>query len=61
MLPALDAGATLALRVWKKLGGELNWAALPVLIELYEVEDPEALIDDLTTLRDQLAASRNAK
>lgn len=58
MLPALEGDARFALRIWQKLGREINWNGLPLLIELYDVQDPEALIDDLTTIQNQLTASR---
>lgn len=58
MLPPLEGNAKFALRIWQKLGREINWNGLPVLIELYDVQDPEALIDDLIAIQDQLSASR---
>lgn len=58
MLPPLEGNAKFAMRIWHKLGREINWNALPVLIELYDVQDPEALIDDLIAIQDQLSASR---
>jgi len=34
--------------------GAINWAALPLLIEIYGVEDIEALHRSLRTIRDHL-------
>jgi uncharacterized protein (DUF2249 family) len=38
------------------MGGQLDWHALPVVMELIGLHDPEPLIDQLVTLRDYKAA-----
>lgn len=42
--------------MWNKLGGELDWAGVVFLCEFHELPDPEALIDDLITIRNCLTA-----
>lgn len=32
----------------------IDWTALPLLVELYDVRDPEELIEKLTTIRNEL-------
>jgi hypothetical protein len=39
-------------RAWNLMGGQVDWTALPILVEMLGVEDPETLIHELTTLRD---------
>jgi hypothetical protein len=41
----------LAIRVWNLMGGELDWAALPVLAEMVGIEDIEQLIVQLAAIR----------
>ncbi len=45
----------MAHEVWNKLGGELDWEGLTFLVELHELSDPEALVDDLITIRNALS------
>ncbi len=37
------------------MGGMLDWSALPVLVDVYGVDDVETLIKQLTTIRDDQA------
>ena len=37
------------------MGGTLDWFALPVLIELYGIDDPETVIITLMALRQELS------
>lgn len=46
-----DADGQLAVRAWNLMGG-LDWSALPLIVELLGVQDPETLILNLTTIRD---------
>lgn len=39
------------------MGGQIDWAALPVVFELIGIEDPAPVIHQLVTLRDH---GRNA-
>lgn len=45
---------TVAFDVWRDMGNELNWSALPVLIDVYDVCDAQALIQDLCAMRDHI-------
>jgi len=40
-----------AVRAWNLMGG-LDWAALPIVLEMLGVEDPEPVIHQLILLRD---------
>lgn len=45
--------SAVAVAIWNAGGNELNWSALPVLCEIYGVEDPENLIAQLLYIRDR--------
>lgn len=47
----MPEGADLARRAWNLMGG-LDWAALPVVVELLGVADPERLVYQLAAIRD---------
>lgn len=53
---------TLALRAWELMGGEINWAALPLIVELLGVDDVRMFVLHLTVIRNhearQAAAGR---
>jgi hypothetical protein len=36
------------------MGGQIDWAALPVIIELYGINDVEVFIAQLAAIRDHL-------
>jgi len=38
--------------VWNLLGGEIDWAGLPVVAELFGITDIELLIKQLALIRD---------
>jgi len=40
------------------LGGELDWTALPILVELLAIQDADTLIRDLLVIRDEQAKKR---
>lgn len=40
------------LDIWNLMGGEINWAALPLLAEMKGVQDIEMLIIGLTAIRE---------
>ena len=50
--------ATRAVDVWNMLGGEINWSALPMLVELLDINDADILIRDLIVIRDVQAKKR---
>jgi len=54
MRPALDAGGELALEVYSFIGG---WEPdrLPLAVGLFDVDDPEALIERLLVIRAEVA------
>jgi len=39
------------LKIWNTCGG-IDWAALPLLAELYGVDDMEILIEELVAIRE---------
>jgi len=39
--------------IWNACNGAIDWAALPILCEIYGVEDPENLIVQLMVIRDR--------
>lgn len=43
------------------MGGEMQWAALPYVVEILGVADPAALIDNLMTVRDVMQARNQDK
>lgn len=45
-------GADIARRAWNLMGGEINWAALPVVAELFGIEDIEPFLMQLVAIRD---------
>ena len=50
--PAIPDSATgLAIRAWNLMGG-FDWAALPTVVDLLGIRDPDILIHQLVTIRD---------
>lgn len=45
----------LAIRAWEMMGGELNWPALPLIVELLVVDDVSIFVTHLCAIRDHLA------
>jgi len=43
----------LATAAWSLMGGRLDWAALPVIVELLGIVDVDILIIQLVALRDR--------
>lgn len=41
-----------ALAIWNLMGGEIDWAALPLLAEMKGVQDIDLVIIGLTAIRD---------
>lgn len=42
------------LQAWGLMGRSLDYAALPVVVEMLDVDDPARLVDSLALLRDGL-------
>lgn len=42
----------LIVRAWNMMNGEVNWAALPVVMAMFGVTDPEPFIVKVLALRD---------
>lgn len=36
------------------MGGQVDWAALPILVEMLGVSDPEAFVHRLAVIRDNM-------
>ena len=53
--------AQLAIQAWNVMGG-IDWAALPLVCEMFGVDDPEKLVRQLCAIRDHKAkgAERSA-
>ena len=47
-----------AVQAWNLMGG-IDWSALPIVIDLLGVSDPEALITQLVAIRDHQNAQGN--
>lgn len=52
--PELDPDNEQAVLLWNCMGGQIAWAALPLLCGLHDVADPEALIARLLVLQDEM-------
>lgn len=50
----------LAITVWNRMGGEIQWAALPWIAEHYGCDDFDALVDLLVCIRAH-GSPRNAQ
>ena len=48
-------GGRLAVQVWNEMGGDFQWAALPLLCEIHGIDDLETLITQLIAIRDTQA------
>jgi len=48
-----------AIRLWNLMGGQIDYQALPLLVEFLGVEDVESVIDGLDTLQDWSRKSRS--
>lgn len=52
--------ARLVRRAWAMMGG-LDWSALPIVIEVLDIEDPEWLIAGLVCVRDHFASKQQTR
>lgn len=59
--PARDLEAEQIVEAWNLMGGEIAWAALPVVCELLDVENPELLIRGLAQIRDHYREVNSAE
>ena len=48
---AADRQTSLAIRAWNVMGG-LDWAALPVVSEMFGISDIDIFVHQLTAIRD---------
>jgi len=46
-------GVAIAIEAWNVMGG-VDWAALPIVLDLLGVSDPELLIRQLLHIRDKM-------
>lgn len=51
----------MSLRLWKEMGNAIDWTALPVLVELYGIDDPEPVIRQLLTIRSVIENERELR
>ena len=42
------------------MGGQIDWAAMPIMVELYDIQDPEIFIGELVAIREHLALQARA-
>lgn len=47
-----DTATVLAVRAWNWMGGQIDWAGLPLVADLLGVDDLEILVEQLAALRD---------
>lgn len=47
-----DTATALAVRAWNWMGGQIDWAGLPLVADLLGVDDLEILVEQLAALRD---------
>ena len=45
-----------AIKAWNVMGGEIQWVALPIFVEMFGVDDVEQFIRDLVTIRENMRA-----
>ena len=50
-------GTAIALQAWNMMGGEIDWVALPIVIELFGIENVPDFVDALITIRNWRAAN----
>lgn len=49
----------LAISAWNLMNGEIDWQALPLMVELLGVDDVSLFVTHLVTIRDQKAKEAN--
>jgi len=40
------------LDAWSLMGGQIDWSALPFLVELYGIRDPDIFLAELVAVRE---------
>lgn len=53
-----DPLTALAVKAWNWMGGEINWAGLPLVADLLGIDDLELLIVQLAAIRDHQRKAR---
>lgn len=41
---------------WNMMGGQIEWAALPVIVEIIGVSDVESMVVDLLRIREHMTS-----
>lgn len=54
---AMSHDARAIIDAWNIMGGQIDWAALPVICEMLSVDDPELMITGLVILREAMRKS----
>jgi hypothetical protein len=44
----------IAIKSWNLMGGQIEWSALPLLCEVYGIDDPDTHIHALVAIRDHV-------
>lgn len=58
--PAAPPVETLGPKVWNMMGGRVEWTAMPLIVDLLGVADPEEMVHDLLIVRDHFDRLRAA-
>jgi len=48
-----DPELNMALNVWDLMDSRIDWVAMPIIVEIEGIQDPELLIVQLKAIRDQ--------
>jgi hypothetical protein len=55
-VPAVEPEVSAAREAWYLMGGRIDWAAMPTVVELLGIHDVELFIERLVTIRDYAAS-----
>ena len=58
-LPPLGQAEECARLAWNAMGGRVDWPAVPILIDLYDVTDVETFLEALLAIRDLQSMDRD--
>lgn len=58
LCPVLSTQNQIAVFLWNTMGG-LDLTAFPLLVAIYDIQDPAAMLDRLVVIRDHLKSDAN--
>jgi hypothetical protein len=56
--PPVPREFRLVIRAWNLMGGEIDWAAIPILCPMFGITDVELFVVQLTTLRNHMQENK---